>query len=260
MGSAWSGWAQATCMPEQCFCEHVGDGWIRQPSNVWSCLVFVAVGLAIIRRGMGDARRALPGREPAPNPLMAHSAYSWVFGVAVIFVGLFSGFFHASLSFIGQWTDVMSMYLVATFIVIYGLSRFYPVLQERFALAYLGVNLPLGAMLAVAPELRRYVFALLIAAGLGLELLAVRRLGLRRRNGYLGATVASFLAGVGIWTLDITKTVCAPESWLQGHAVWHGFSAAACAFLYAYYRSERAGEACEVRASAAPAGGAALPA
>ncbi len=243
----WSSWSPATCMPDHCFCEQVGSGWIRQPSNVWSCIAFVVVGLAIIQLGRRDGS----SRAEAPNPILGHPALSFVFAVAVIFVGLFSGFFHASLSFIGQWTDVMSMYLVATFIVIYGLTRLWPSLQKYFALAYVGLNLPLGVMLAAAPELRRYVFSLLIAAGLGLELYAIRRLGLRRRNGYLGATVASFAAGVGVWTLDINHTVCAPGSLFQLHAVWHGFAAAACGFLYAYYRSERAGAPV---AAAAPRG------
>ena len=38
-----------------------------------------------------------------------------------------------------------------------------------------------------------------------------------------------------IWILDFTRTVCAPASWLQGHAVWHILGAAAAWYLFRYY-------------------------
>jgi len=42
-----------------------------------------------------------------------------------------------------------------------------------------------------------------------------------------------------IWERSFTqKPWCAPDSWLQGHAVFHTLPAFAAAFLYKYYRHE----------------------
>jgi len=42
--SFWSDLAPATCLPDSCFCEAIGDGLIRQPSNTWSNPGFCLVG------------------------------------------------------------------------------------------------------------------------------------------------------------------------------------------------------------------------
>jgi hypothetical protein len=37
----------------------------------------------------------------------------------------------------------------------------------------------------------------------------------------------------------MTRIGCAPRGWLQWHAAWHLFAAAALWLLYAFFRSER---------------------
>ena len=44
----WEGWQLATCMPDDCFCEAVRDGAVRQPSNTWSSLTFCVAALAML--------------------------------------------------------------------------------------------------------------------------------------------------------------------------------------------------------------------
>jgi hypothetical protein len=44
----------------------------------------------------------------------------------------------------------------------------------------------------------------------------------------LGAT----LLGAAIWLLDVNRLVCAPDSVLQGHALWHAVTALAIVFAW----------------------------
>ncbi len=107
----WSMWRPATCLPDACFCEAIGAGFIRQPIDTWSNLAFVLVGLLILE----DVLRPSSTRS---NLLAQRRTYGVVYAVAVILIGLGSWFYHASLTFVGQWFDVMGMYLLGTFMVL----------------------------------------------------------------------------------------------------------------------------------------------
>lgn len=230
---SWAGWRPATCMPDDCFCEAVRPGAIAQPVNAYSNLAFVLVGLLIL-----GGRRS-PGTNQGTNSMLSRPVYSRVFGAATVLIGLGSLFYHASLSFAGQWFDVMGMYLLATFMVLYNLTRFKPLSGLVFAGAYAGINILLGILLIVAPEVRRPVFAGSILVIIALETWIIARRRPQMRYSYFGAALLSFAVAYGIWLLDNTGLVCTPESVWQGHALWHILGAMAAGLIYAYYCSEQ---------------------
>ena len=158
--------------------------------------------------------------------------FAVMYGSALLGIGLGSAFYHASLSFIGQSADVLGMYLIATCIVTYNLARVKPLSASAAAIGYILGNAVLLAGLVWFPAARRYVFGLLILLGLALELRARRIDEASRERRLLTIAVAVLLIGFVIWVLDITRRVCAPHSWLQGHAVWHLAGAAAAWFMY----------------------------
>jgi hypothetical protein len=46
----------------------------------------------------------------------------------------------------------------------------------------------------------------------------------------------ALLGAAGLASLaDVTRAACDPESWLQGHALWHVLSALALAALFRFY-------------------------
>lgn len=230
---SWSGWLPATCMPDHCFCEAQRDGLIRQPINTYSNLAFVLVGLLIVAGAQDDWRRG-----ERRNRMQAQRALPFIFGGAVILIGLGSFFYHASLTFIGQWFDVMGMYLFASFALIYNYARLRPIRATTFAIAYVVMNGMLGYLLVVNPDVRRQVFAAMIYGIIALEALIwlVERPKIKTRF-FVGALVV--LAGAyGIWMLDESGALCDPSSLLQGHALWHILNAIAAGSLYLYYRSE----------------------
>jgi hypothetical protein len=227
-GITWAGWRPATCMPDDCFCEAVRDGPIAQPVNTFSNLAFVLVGLLIV---------AAPPADPRA-PFARSPVYGWTYGVAVIVIGLGSLFYHASLTFAGQWFDVMGMYLLGSFMVLYNLARLRPLPGAVFAITYIVANAALGAALIAVPEVRRQLFATLVLVTIASEWWIRRQRQPRIRSGYFLAALGSFALAYGIWILDNERVLCAPESWLQGHAAWHLLSAAAAGFIFLYYRSE----------------------
>ncbi len=230
---SWAGWRPATCMPDDCFCEAIRPGPIAQPVNAWSNLAFVLVGLLIL------SARPAAGAQMRASLMLSQPAYRIVFGASTVVIGLGSLFYHASLSFAGQWFDVMGMYLLATFMALYGLARIRPLRGPRFALLYVAVNGVLGALLIAVPEVRRQIFAGLILAVIALEgWIALRHRPLMR-YGYFGAALVSFAVAYAIWLLDTARALCAPDSLLQGHALWHLLGALAASLIYAYYRSEQ---------------------
>ncbi|HEU4558586.1 MAG TPA: ceramidase domain-containing protein [Longimicrobium sp.] len=220
-------WRAASCMPDHCFCERIRDGVMRQPVNTWASLAFVAAGLWILGSD-GGSRSGAPSLRPVHRILL---------GVAVILIGLGSAFYHATLSFAGQFVDVFGMYLLAVFIVVYGWSRLRPLNDGVVVALYAGINAVLAALLLWLPAVRRYAFGVLILTGLALEMRVRRRRPGGMEGRYLAAAVLVLAIGFAAWTLDITRLVCAPESVLQGHALWHLAGAASAVLLFRYYAS-----------------------
>jgi dihydroceramidase len=219
-------------MPDACFCEAIRDGAIRQPANTWSCLAFVLVGAMVIRR-------TFDGSSPRGGSLIeTRTIYGLLYGAALILIGFGSGFYHASLSFAGQFADVFGMYLLGTFILLYNLARLGRIAEREIAAPYVALNAVLALLLYTLPEIRRYAFALLLIVALALEFRARKRSGAIADGRFLRMALGAIAAGFAIWIGDVTRTVCAPTSLVQGHAVWHVAGAVSAWCLYRYYRSE----------------------
>jgi dihydroceramidase len=223
-------------MPGHCFCEHVAPGLVRQPANALSSLAFVVVAGWVFWRAARDR-----GTVPRSRILSHQPVYSSLFGAACVLIGVGSAFFHASLTFAGQFVDVFGMYLIATFVLLYGLGRGRGISAGQAALAYAALNVVLALCLYFVPGMRRYLFALLIVTAIGFEVVARRRSDSVIEVRYFRWAAGALGIGFVIWTLDITRVFCRPQSVLQGHAAWHLLGAASAACIYLYYRSEVGG-------------------
>ncbi len=213
----WTNWAPATCLPFDCFCEGDGGGLIRQPINTLSNLTFVFVGIWIWTRARNSFGRAL--------------------AAIVVTIGLSSGFYHSSLSFVGQNFDVMAILLLPSLVVVDNIAH--ETKRPVLSLAWLYVlgNGVFLAIIAFIPELRRAMVGVLALA----LVLSEKRVQRVRDTKLLGAAVGCFSLAFLFWVPDRFQWVCSDSIPPLGHAIWHCLSAAAAAVLFLYLDSERDG-------------------
>jgi hypothetical protein len=229
---AWTERARpATCLDTHCFCEARHAGLLEQPANTLSSMAYLALGLwalARLARGPGSG----PGSDPGSSRVLVPAV-----ALAACAVGLSSAYYHATLTFLGQYLDVMSMYLLGALLVCGALWR-RSTLGERGALVlFVGMAVALGVAQYVEPELRRVLFALVLLPGIVLE--STARVHGGARSGHdllpLRVGVGLLVLGYGFWLVDQWRLLCWPDSWFQGHAVWHVLTAVSAVLLVAHY-------------------------
>lgn len=226
------GMRQATCMPDECFCEALRYGeWIRQPANTWSNLGFIAVAILIF---------ILLGRnnDKTRNRLTIYPSMSWLFAFGCFLTGAGSLFYHASFTFVGQWFDVMGMYFSITFFLIYNIDRLYDLKPVKVYLAYFGINVFLGMCLYFIPEARRYIFGTFVILLVMSVFYSQWKLKTRIETKYIVWAIVSFAVAYVLWILDLKHIICEPNSLWQLHAVWHLLGAVSAMCIYLYYFSE----------------------
>jgi hypothetical protein len=229
LGPNWAAYAPATCTATHCFCEMPRVGaLVLQPADSWSSYGYAFAGfLMIVLAGGRDWTSAMP-------PLAART-----FGLTAIVVGLGSVLMHATLTLWGQFFDVLGMYLVGSFLLVRALARWRRIPDDRAILIYVLLCVALVAVLILMPEVRRWLFAVLLVLAILVELVFARPLRPGARVGfYLGGILAKAVAFT-IWILDQQGVVCSPHSLLQGHALWHLLGATSLWLSFRYYRSER---------------------
>jgi hypothetical protein len=236
-----AGLAPATCTTTHCFCENPRLGSLMlQPSNSWSSFGYVFVGFFL----MLDARS---GRGSTAFP----SEGAIMFGIAAITVGVGSVLLHATLTLWGQFADVLGMYLVSGFSLVYALAKIGRLDRAKSAILYIVVCAALITVLLVAPEVRRWLFFAVLLTALILEIAFARPLrpNVILRYLLLGALVKAI--GFGVWVLDQNRTLCSPDSLIQGHAFWHFCGAISLWLTYCYFRSESPAQMVDKRQPAA---------
>ncbi len=230
LGPNWAAYAPATCTATRCFCElpRIGS-LVLQPANSWSSYGYAFAGLLMIVLSQGQTWKSRFRSEAAT-----------AFGLTAIFVGLGSVLLHATLTLWGQFFDVMGMYLTGGFMLISALARWRGLPPRLAIVFYLLLVSALILVLYQIPDVRRWLFAVVLLAAIVIELGFARPRRARVRVGYYFAGIATKAVAFTIWNLDQHGTLCAPESLLQGHAAWHLLGATSLWLTFLYYRSERA--------------------
>ena len=229
LGPDWSRFAPATCTETRCFCVMPrAGGLLLQPANSLSSFGYVFAGLLMILVAQSrDWISAFP-------PLAAT-----ILGGAAIIVGIGSVLLHATLTLWGQFFDVLGMYLISGFFLVSALAKWRNIPDRRAMIYYVLLCAVLVAILYALPEVRRWLFAVVLLIAIIVELVFARPLRPQVRTGYYVAGLIANIVAFTIWNLDQNGQLCAPGSVLQGHAIWHLLGAVALWFAFLYYRSER---------------------
>ena len=231
IGIDWDTWEQATSMMPDGgfnFNEHVEPGSaIRQPWNTFSSLYFVFAGAFVM---------ALPYTKKSSSLSVTSSkALRSLYGISIIITGLGSAFMHMSMTFYGQVADVLGMYLVSVFIVMYTFRSNPKYSAKLFTILYIVINAALLYALWFMPEVRRNLFLVLILVGLVLEYFCNRKTG-GFNSDLLLAAASSLAFAYILWQLDNHRGIFFEQiGFFQGHNFWHLGGAVACGVLYAHY-------------------------
>jgi hypothetical protein len=243
----WDGWRESDGLRRPTYAERIyPDNFFRTWANTWSNLSFIAVGFYCIALGWNDLRQWRPARV---GYLVNTPAMSFLFGSTCCWLGFGSGFFHASLTRIGQQLDVASMFgpLVAILAVSLGLKL------PRIKLSEDADGWPtwpwLVGMTLIAEAAFIY-FKWSMSSRVTLNLLCIlvgisapldRFWWMRNLElSWLVWAVVALAVGTACRQLDVARLFSDSNAWSQGHALWHLFTAASLGLMYLYYRSESA--------------------
>jgi Ceramidase len=230
IGPDWAVYAPATCTATRCFCEFPRIGsLVLQPANSWSSYGYAFAGFLMIVLSQSGNWKSRFRSEAAT-----------AFGLTAIFVGLGSVLLHATLTLWGQFFDVMGMYLTGGFMLVSALSRWRGLPPRLAIILYLALVSALVLVLYQIPDVRRWLFAVVLVAAIVIELGFARPRRAKVRVSYYFAGIATKAVAFTIWNLDQHGTLCSPDSLLQGHAAWHLLGATSLWLTFLYYRSERA--------------------
>lgn len=221
------------------FCEAAREGIIKQPANTFSNFGFMIAGIMM---GFQLASGRFSSNE---NPLTRDIFYAVFFPCIAVLLGPGSMAMHGTETHLGGFLDVMSMFLVSSFLAAYAIRRFFNLGHIAFLLLY-GVFLYIGYWAIGKPysvilgHFGSEMFGVFILLGVTFELLNtyIRKMSHSILMGYiaLGCLITAFI----IWNFWQTgRVMCDPHSLWQGHAAWHLLCAAAVYFLFRYYVSER---------------------
>lgn len=243
--AVWADWLPADEFVKPEYGERIyPDSVFRTRMNTWSNIFYVLCGFYAIGFAINDYKQRLT----LQRGYLAHTpAISVVFGLAAIYSGLGSGFFHASLTRYGQQLDVGAMYAMTLCLAAIAIGSWLP----RFEIPWLRRTYPSWPLIVLAVVVGsvyftyykwEYEFGAISACSSGV-LFIFAMVSLVQPGKYLQirwfvAAIASILLASNIRTMDIQGNFTDPDSLFQGHAVWHFASSLYYFFLYLYFRSE----------------------
>jgi hypothetical protein len=239
----WASWTEAKELRRPAYMEQIyPDNFLRTRANSWSNLAYVMVGLYAIGLGFHDMRRNLSIK----NSYLANTGpMSFLFGGMCCYLGFGSGFFHASLTRLGQRIDVASMYAPLMALIAINLAGWLPRIKPPWKENSFPTWPILTLVVLIASYLLyRYKWSMssvkvLSTLILSMTILSVLEELVRRRRKtftWLIFAVATLVSARACWELDVAKKFSAPDSCLQGHAIWHFLTALSLGGLYFYYR------------------------
>lgn len=225
---------------DQCYCETLRSGLIKQVANTWSNLGFVIVGLSLLLIAGKDKVRS-----DATNSLSNGSSIAILFGSVIVLMGPGSMFFHASMVDWAGFIDSTSMFLLLFFIIGYNLyqvtsSALFSWLSWIISLA---ITVSALTLVILIPEIAAEIFIAFAVLTALIDLVVHLASRLKRSWKWYFSFLGVFSIAIVIWVMSGTgMPLCIEDAvFLQGHAWWHLLSAVSMIFLFFYYRSENGG-------------------
>jgi hypothetical protein len=182
------------------------------------------------------------GVQTCALPIYNYKSAKVLLGFPIVLgiIGISSFFYHASATFVGQFFDFSSIYVLSAYLLFLAIYKRKIVATPTLIIGITLLTLFLCTILWFAPMLRIWLFAGQLLAYLILEFTQHKEIKKKIDYKPLYSALGVFVVAWGIWWLDIlyiwndTLTM----HWINGHAVWHIFTAISIYFLYQFYQKQ----------------------
>ena len=246
-GTGWPGVPDKCIflMPDGCYCEAFGMAkvlsgapGVRQPVNTWFNLYALVTSFIVAYTVYKDRKNL--GNDPPANVMSSMSWIADLYIFAVLFLGLGSMWFHASLTKWGGFLDGVSMYVFAAFLAFYSIRR----IVESDRLFWIGYPITVAVFSGLHLMLPSFVnIMILVVAYLAVEVYIWIRTS-RVMQGksstvwlWLLSVVAIGVATFFWWASQTGNFLCRPDSFFQPHGlIWHPLAGVMAVLLYFYWR------------------------
>jgi hypothetical protein len=200
------------------FAENNLPGCIAQPANTISNLGYIIVGIIAFMTIAKAAKKQL-----------------YLFPFAFILIGISSGFYHASATFVGQFFDFFSIYILGSVLIYFAAQRLTTMSSKSLTFVLALVTIGLGCVLWFAPFLRIYIAFGELFLLLYLEWNSRRVFTVSYRH--FATALKVFVVAFGVWVLDETMIwdIDWLEHYINGHAIWHVLTAVSLWFVFKHY-------------------------
>ena len=209
---------QASCLPD-CWCELPRiNSFPVEPANSWSNIFFLIAAFFIYRNFGGEKLQ------------------SKIAIISLSFLGIGSFIFHSTLSYVGQVFDVVGMYVVVSFFILFHANYWETKSKAKHVFIWVFLNSLLGTAIYAYPDTRRWIFSVMVVALLLLSQKSFSK-SENKRDFYL--SLGFLLLGILCWTLDRYKVFCIPELWVNLHCFWHLFVSCSSYYYFKFIAQQR---------------------
>lgn len=220
----WYPYAQLVGAPNLKWCEQTVCGWISEPFNTWSNLIYIIAAIYLFWRNRKHK-----------------SIENFWFAPAMMLMGLFSMVYHLSNIYLTQVFDFLGMFLFTFWPLTLNLKRLGLIERKNYAkvMAIFVVTSLLLVQLMYMFYLKFQLLILFIAIAIFFtEYLCYKKESNSIKVDYLNFKVAIMflLLAQSASLLDLSRVVCYPTAMFpQGHAIWHILSCVSLIFVYHHY-------------------------
>ena len=240
--NVWESMVAGKALLNPSYAERIYESSVfRTRANTWSNYGFVVVGAYALTLAWLDSKREYDAQA---GYIVKNPIYGALFGIGCVYVGIGSGFFHASLTRWGQQLDVASMYAALTALIAMNLERYLPKVPGPAWRTH-----AIWGAGALAASVYFYIYkwemsskTTLTALSFTMVFFCVADL-FRRKSSFhklwSPLSLAVIVFAVYIRQLGVDGKFSGPDTVFQAHAIWHLLCAASLACIFMYYRSER---------------------
>lgn len=214
MNCPWDAFEPATMS----FCELPLCGFVVRPAETWTNGFYILVAAILF---------LLYRRDRDTTAL-------W-FSASAFSVGICSGLFHLTGTWVGEFLDIVSMYTYSCLLIAYAVRK---LTSPAEAFAYYFVSLGLSILFLLAwHTIGVNLFIAHVVLWLSLELWWVIKTGWSKEMRHYYHPIfwlgAFFGVSYGVWWLDTLNIWCDPNNhFISGHATWHILNC--WCFIWAY--------------------------